>query len=59
MTISTLNSMDQISQILFSGHVDPNLIKEAKKIMIDANKSNAKYLKKVISSKIIKENGKN
>lgn len=56
VTISTLDSIDQISQIFFTGHIDGKLLKEAKKVALEVNKNRIDYLKKVISMKIIKEN---
>jgi ribonuclease PH len=55
VTISSLDSIDQISQIMFSGHIDPELLIRAKKQLLEINKNHVKYLKKVISLKIIKE----
>lgn len=56
ITMSSLSSMDQIAQILFSGFVDPDHIKAAKKQILELNKSHSVLLKKVISLKIIREN---
>lgn len=56
ITISSLNSIDQVSQVLFSGFIDASLLKEAKSQLLEINKKHEKYLKKVISMKIIKEN---
>lgn len=56
ITISSLNSMDQISQVIFNGFINPQLLKDAKKQLLEVNKSHESYLKKVISLKIIKEN---
>lgn len=56
ITISSLSGMEQVAQILFSGFVDPDLIKQAKKHIIELNKTQVNYLKKVISLKISREN---
>lgn len=56
ITVSSLNSMDQISQVIFNGFIEPQLLKNAKKQLLEINKINESYLKKVISLKIIKEN---
>lgn len=53
VTISSLNSLDQIAQILFSGFVDDEiLIKSAKKQILELNKQHANHMKKIISLKI-------
>lgn len=56
VTISSLSNMEQVAQILFSGFVDAKLIKDAKKQIMEVNKTHLVYLKKIISSKIIQEN---
>lgn len=56
VTISSLSGMEQIAQILFSGFVDAELVKQAKKHILELNKTQVNYLKKVISLKICKEN---
>lgn len=56
VTISSLDSIEQISNIMFSGHIDPELLIQAKKQLLEVNKEHVKYLKKVISLKIIKDN---
>lgn len=56
VTISSLSSIDQVSQVLFKGCVDPNLIKEVKKQILELNKTHVGYLKKVISLKISQDN---
>lgn len=56
ITISSLSAMDQVAQILFSGFIDANLIKQAKKHILELNKAHVNYLKKVISLKISREN---
>lgn len=53
--VSSLKSMDQVSQILFNGFLDKSLINEATKTILELNKSQTKYLKKVISFKMSKE----
>ena len=55
VTVSSLISMDQISQIAFKGFVDSHLLKEATRRLLDVNKSHALYLKKVASQKIIRD----
>lgn len=55
VTISSLDSIEQISQIMFNGHIDHELLTKAKKQLLEVNKEHVKYLKKVISMKIIKE----
>lgn len=55
LTISSLDSIDQISQIMFNGHIEPELLIKAKKQLLEINKEHAKYLKKVISMKIIEQ----
>lgn len=55
LTISSLDSIDQISQIMFSGHIEPQLLIKAKKQLLEINKEHVKYLKKIISMKIINE----
>lgn len=55
LTISSLDSIDQISQIMFSGHIEPELLIKAKKQLLEINKEHVKYLKKVISLKIISQ----
>ncbi|KAL7036017.1 hypothetical protein ACKWTF_008654 [Chironomus riparius] len=55
ITISSLNSMDQISQVIFNGFIEPQLLKDAKKQLLEINKVHEIYLKKVVSMKIIKE----
>lgn len=55
VTISSLDSIEQISQIMFSGHIDPELLIKSKKQLLEINKERVKYLKKVISMKIIKD----
>lgn len=55
LTISSLDSIDQISQIFFSGHIEPSLLIQAKKQLLEINKQHAKYLKKVVSLKIINQ----
>lgn len=55
VTISSLDSIEQISQIMFSGHIEPELLIKAKKQLLEINKERVKYLKKVISLKIIKD----
>jgi ribonuclease PH len=54
--ISSLSSMDQIAQILFCGFIDANLVKEAKKQILEINKTHVAHLKKVISLKMLREN---
>lgn len=54
-TISSLDSIEQISQIMFSGSIDPQLLIKAKKQLLEINKEHVKYLKKVISMKIIQD----
>jgi exosome complex component MTR3 len=56
ITISSLSGMEQVAQILFSGFVDADLIKQAKKHILELNKTQVNYLKKVISLKIRQEN---
>jgi exosome complex component MTR3 len=56
VTITSLNSIDQVAQILFSGFIEPSVLKEAKKRLLEINKLHEKYLKKVISAKIVREN---
>jgi exosome complex component MTR3 len=56
ITISSLSGMEQVAQILFSGFVDADLIKQAKKHILELNKTQVNYLKKVISLKISQEN---
>lgn len=56
VTLSSLSSMDQIAQILFTGFVDPAQIKAAKKQILELNKSHSMHLKKVISLKISRDN---
>jgi ribonuclease PH len=56
VTISSLNSMDQVSQIQFSGFIEQNLLKSAKKQLLDINKQHVEYFKKVMSMKIVREN---
>jgi exosome complex component MTR3 len=56
VTITTLNSIEQVSQILFSGFIEPSLLKGAKEQLLEINKNHDKYLKKVISMKILKNN---
>lgn len=56
ITVSSLSSMEQISQIIFNGFVDPSIIKEAKKQIHELNRSHVDYLKKIISQKISREN---
>lgn len=56
VTISSLSSIDQVSQVLFKGCVDPNLIKDVKKQILELNKTHVVYLKKVISLKISQDN---
>lgn len=55
VTISSLDSIDQISQIMFSGHIEPELLIKAKKQLLEINKEHVKYLKKVISLKIVQD----
>lgn len=56
ITISSLSGMEQVAQILFSGFIESSLIKQAKKQILDLNKTHVDYLKKVISLKISREN---
>jgi exosome complex component MTR3 len=56
VTVSSLSSMEQISQILFNGYVDPSLLKEAKNQILELNRNHVNYLKKIISLKISREN---
>lgn len=56
VTVSSLISMEQVSQIVFKGFVDSNLLKEATKQLLKVNISHASYLKKVASQKIIRDN---
>lgn len=56
VTVSSLISMEQVSQIVFKGFVDSNLLKEATKQLLKINISHASYLKKVASQKIIRDN---
>lgn len=53
VTVSSLISIEQISQIVFKGFVDAQFLKEATRKLIDINKTHALYLKKVLSQKII------
>ena len=55
VTISTLSAMEQISQIAFSGYVDASLIQSSRKHILEMNKSNVNYLKKIISMKIAQD----
>lgn len=55
ITISSLCSMDQVSQILFKGFVDASFIKEATQQLLDLNKLHSIYLKKVLSLKISRD----
>lgn len=52
LTLSSLSGMEQVAQIVFKGSVDQNLLKEARKKLLDLNKENTIYLKKILSSKI-------
>ncbi|KAG5680617.1 hypothetical protein PVAND_010111 [Polypedilum vanderplanki] len=56
ITLTSLNSIDQVAQILFTGYIEPSILKEAKRQLLENNKIHEKYLKKVISMKIVKEN---
>lgn len=53
ITISTLSTMEQISQILLSGFIEPKLLKDAKNQLTEINKTHVNYLKKIISKKIM------
>lgn len=55
LTISSLDSIEQISQIMFSGHIEPELLIKAKKQLLEINKEHVKYLKKIVSLKIARE----
>jgi exosome complex RNA-binding protein Rrp42 (RNase PH superfamily) len=52
LTISSLNAIDQIAQITFSGFIDADLVKKAKVSIIELNKIHDAYLKKIIGLKI-------
>lgn len=56
MTVSSLSSIDQISQILFKGFIEPNVVKEMKNDLLEINKSHVDHLKKILSIKISREN---
>lgn len=56
MTISSLESIEQISQIMFSGHIDTKLLLRAKLQLLKSNKERVKTLKKIISMKITRDN---
>ncbi len=55
ITISSLDSIDQISQIMFNGYIDPEQLIKAKKQLLESNKKHVEYLKKVISMKIVRD----
>lgn len=56
ITISSLSGMEQVAQILFNGFIEANVIKQAKKQILELNKTQVDYLKKVICLKISREN---
>lgn len=55
VTVSSLISMEQISQIVFKGFVDADILKEATRQLLIINKSHALYLKKIASRKVIRD----
>lgn len=55
ITISSLSSLDQVSQILQNGYIKADVLKEAKKKILETNKKIIPYLKKIISLKMEKE----
>lgn len=55
VTISSLCSMDQVSQILFKGFVDASLIKDASHHLMEINKRHSIYLKKNLGLKISRD----
>lgn len=56
ITVSSLSCIDQISQILFKGFIDAKVAKEVKNSLLEINRNNVEYLKKIISLKISQEN---
>lgn len=55
MIISSLCSMDQVSQVLFKGFIDASLLKKAYQQLLELNKSHSMYLKKVLSLKVSRD----
>lgn len=55
VTVSSLVSIQQISQLVFKGFVEPSLLKEATRQLLEINKNHAAYLKKIASQKILRD----